>query len=236
MQMLGRPLASDAIRLSKTPFFILHLVIPALGILIFAIYQSATIIAPERFAIYYYQVLTLVYPLLAAWMSSIITEQEVEAGGGFFLLSTPSRAKTLLSKLLYLVLCGLIACLLATVGYSGVVSLMRTEFSLPLSTTLQIALLIWGCAIFEYLFHTWLGLRFGRNASFAVSAVEVLFAALLLTGLGETIWFFVPSAWGMRLVSLLSRNLPFSTIVKVTHYHHQAPGLIHLGAAPRRYR
>ena len=38
-----------------------------------------------------------------------------------------------------------------------------------------------------------------------MAAAEILFAALMLTGLGEVIWFFVPSAWGVRLVSLLSR-------------------------------
>jgi len=105
------------------------------------------------------------------------------------------------------VLFGLAACLFVTMGYSGVIVFIRPEFSLPLSTTLRMALLVWGCAFFEYLFHTWLGLRFGRNVSFAVAAVEILFAALMLTGLGETIWFFVPSAWGVRLVSLLSRYL-----------------------------
>jgi len=207
MQKLSKQITSDAIRLNKTSFFILHLAIPVLGILCFAAYQSMTIYAPDKFAINYYQVLTLIYPLLAAWLCSIITEQEVEAGGGFFLLSTPSRAKSLLSKLIYLVLFGLAACLFVTMGYSGVIVFIRPEFSLPLSTTLRMALLVWGCAFFEYLFHTWLGLRFGRNVSFAVAAVEILFAALMLTGLGETIWFFVPSAWGVRLVSLLSRYL-----------------------------
>jgi len=207
MQKLSRQIISDGIRLNKTSFFILHLLIPLLGILIFTVYQRITIYAPDKFAVNYYQVLTLIYPLLAAWLCSIITEQEVEAGGGFFLLSTPSRVKNLLSKLLYLLLFGLAACLLVTMGYSGVVVFIRPEFSIPLFTTLLMALLIWGCAFFEYLFHIWLGLRFSRNASFAAAAVEILFAALMLTGLGETIWFFVPSAWGVRLVSLLSRYL-----------------------------
>lgn len=211
MQKLAGQMASDGIRLKKTPFFILHLAVPALGILIFSIYQSVSIYAPDKFAVNYYQVLTLIYPLLAAWLCSVITEQEVEAGGGFFLLSAASRTKTLLSKLLYLLSFALMACLLATLGYSAVISLIKPDYSLPLSTTLLMALLIWGCAIFLYLFHTWLSLRFSRNVSFAVAAVEILFAALMLTGLGEAIWFFVPSAWGVRLISLLSRYLAGDT-------------------------
>ena len=215
MQKLGRQISSDAIRLSKTPFFIVHLTVPALGILIFVAYQSMTIYPPEKFTVNYYQVLTLIYPLLAAWICSIITEQEVEAGGGFFLLSTPSRIKSLLSKLLFLVMFGLMSCLLAALGYSGAAAIIISEFSFPLSITFRMALLVWGCAVFEYLFHTWLGLRFSRNASFAAAAAEILFAALMLTGLGETIWFFVPSAWGVRLANLLSGYLLLGDIAAV---------------------
>lgn len=207
MKNFGSQLRADAIQLGKTPFFILHLAIPALGILIFTLYQSISIIAPNRFAVNYYQVLTLIFPLIAAWLCSIVAEQEVEAGGGFNLLATPSRTKKLLSKLVYLLVCGLGACLLAVLGYGGAVVYMKPGFSLPLSTTLSMAVLVWGCAVFEYLFHTWLCLRFSRNASFAAAATEVLLAALMLTGLGERIWFFIPSAWGVRLVSLLASLL-----------------------------
>lgn len=207
MQMLSKQIFSDAIKLSRTPFFIVHLAIPVLGILVFAAYQRTSHYAPEQFTINYYQVLTLIYPLLAAWICAIITEQEVEAGGGFFLLSTPSPLRNLLSKLLFMVIFGLMSCLLVTLGYRGVAAMMIPEFSFPLSITFRMALLIWSCAVFAYLFHTWLGLRFSGNVSFAVATVEILLAALMLTGLGETIWFFVPSAWGVRLVSLLSRYL-----------------------------
>lgn len=218
MKTLDRQIKSDAIRLSKTPFFILHLIIPVLGILIFATYQIISNYAPDKFAINYYQVLTLIYPLIAAWLCSIVTEQEVGAGGGFFVLSTPNRTKNLLSKLLYLLLSGLAACLLATAGYSGVIGLIKQDFAVPLSTTLLMGLLVWACAIFQYLFHTWIGLRFSQNASFAAAAAEILFGSLMLTGLGETIWFFVPSAWGVRLVDLLSNYLTgnyFTTIPSI---------------------
>lgn len=207
MQKLSNQMYSDAIWLAKTPFFILHLLVPAAGILIFSLYQSISIYSPDKFAVNYYQLLTLIYPLLAACLCSIIAEHEVEAGGAFLLLAMPSRPKSLLSKIIYLTVLGLGSCLLATVGYSAVIVFIRPAFSLPLSTTLLMALTVWGCAIFEYLFHIWLSLCFGRNVSFAVAAAEILFGALMLTGLGEALWFFVPSAWGMRLIGLLARYI-----------------------------
>lgn len=201
---MQRQLAADAIRLSKTPFFALHLAIPLLGILIFTLYQRVSIYAPDKFAVNYCQVLTVIYPLLAAWLCSVVCEQEAEAGF-FFMLGTPARGKVLASNLLYLLASGLAACLLAALGYGVAVVWVRPQFSLSLIFMLQAALVIWGCAIFEYLLHLWLGLRFGRNAGFAVSAVEILLAALMLTGLGEGLWYFVPSAWGARLIGLLAR-------------------------------
>lgn len=61
MKKFSMQLSSDAIRLSKTPFFIVHLAIPVLGILVFTVYQSMTIYPPEKFTVNYYQVLTLIY-------------------------------------------------------------------------------------------------------------------------------------------------------------------------------
>lgn len=205
MQLFSKQLRSDNIKLSKTLFFILHLAIPTLGVLVFITYQSITIYPPEKFTGNYYQMLSIVYPLLAAWLCSVVTEQEIDAGGGFFLLSVPSRAKALLSKLVFLLGFGLLACMLATLGYSAVAVVVIPNFAFPLSLTFRMTLVIWGCAIFEYLLHTFLSLRFSPNVSFAFAALEILLAALMLTGLGERIWVFVPSAWGVRMIGLLSQ-------------------------------
>lgn len=212
MQKLTKQITSDGIKLRRTPFFVLHIIIPIIGICAFSLYQSTSIYDPNKFAINYFQVLTLVYPLIAAWICSIVTEQEIEAGGGFFLLSTPSRSKILFSKLFYLLLFGIVACFLATFGFHGIMMLIEPKFSLLISTTLLMTLLIGGCSIFEYLFHTWLGLRFSRNVSFAFASAEILLAALMLTGLGNGIWFFIPSAWGVRMINLLAKYLTQGTI------------------------
>lgn len=206
--MLKQQLKADKFKLTRTPFFLLHLVIPLLGLAIFISYQLMTRYPAEALTINYYQLLTLIYPLLAAWMCTLVTDQEIEAGGGFFLLNTTSRNSVLTSKLLALIGSGLFACLLIVVGYPCIMSLLLDHYSLSLSTCLILALVIWSCALFQYFFHTWIGLRFGRNSNFAVAAVELLLAALLLTGLGETIWFFFPCAWGIRLVPLIAASQP----------------------------
>lgn len=202
MSNIVKQLGSDTLKLSRTPFFILHIAVPALGAVTFLWYMAITPYAPEHLTVNYFQVLALVYPILAAWLCAVVSEQEIEAGGGFFMLSTPKRAGALSSKLILLLGCGVAACLLATLGFGLFAPLAKPGFAPPLGVFVKAGLLVWGCAVFEYLFHLWLSLAFGKNMGFAVAAVEVLLAALLLTGLGETVWYFVPSAWGVRLVPL----------------------------------
>lgn len=56
--------------------------------------------------------------------------------------------------------------------------------------------------MFLYLLHLTASLRFGRGASIGVGIVGSLVAALMLTGLGDTIWPYIPFAWGVRFISL----------------------------------
>ncbi len=219
MKTLRKQMASDFIRLGRTPFFLLHLVIPLIGITLFLIYLGISNHATESLTINYHQTLTVVYPLLAAWLCSLVTEQEIEAGGGFYFLSQSGRGIVLGSKLLFLVFSGLAACLLSVIGYSYVAVFVKSGYTPSLSALFTIVFVIWGCAIFEYLLHTWLGLRSGRNVSFAVAAIEILLSALMLTGLGDTIWFIFPSAWGIRFVSYLSRDSAVGndTVLSMVH-------------------
>lgn len=203
MSRLKRIVKADIIKLSKTPFFILHVVIPLVGIGIFAGYQILTNYDSNALTINYFQVLTLIYPIIAAWLTTIVTDQEIEAGAGFFLLNTASKSRSLLSKVILLVAGGLFACLIVGGGYL-VFAQSRADYSLPILFVFLLVGVIWYCSLFLYLFHLWLGLCFGRNVNFAVAAVELLLSALLLTGLGETIWFFFPCAWGIRLVALIA--------------------------------
>lgn len=208
--MLKNQMHADFLKLRKTSFFILHLGIPLLGILLFFVYKLATPYEADPFTVNYYQVLTLIYPLIATWMCTIVTDQEVEAGGGFYMLMTISRSKTLLSKLIFLVFMGLGACLLAGVGFKLLLGITSIDSRMPLMKSIELILLVWICSFFQYFLHIWLGLRFGRNVNFAVGTVELLLGALLLTGLGETIWFFFPCAWGMRILPIAAngRMLP----------------------------
>lgn len=195
-------LCADALKLKRSHFVALHVGAPLMGVSVFLAYLYATGYAAETLMQAYVRVLAIVYPLVAAGVSSLVMDQETSAGGGFFLLIPPSRVKALCSKLFFMAGAGLVACFLAVMGFAYGATLIQVEYAPDFLRCLQTVLMLWACSLFLYFFHTWLGLRFGRNVNFAVAVVEMLLAALMRTGLGEMIWFFIPSAWGVRLGSL----------------------------------
>lgn len=203
MNQLKRMLKADCIKLKKTPFFILHGVIPLVGIGIFAVYQAMSNYPANRLMINYFQVLALIYPILIAWLTTIVTDQEIEAGGAYFFLNSSSKTHMLAAKIVLLVLGGLFSCLLVGIGYH-LFAQFRVDYSLSFSFVLRLVAVIWCSSLFLYSFHLWLGFCVGRNVNFAVAAVELLLSALLLTGLGEMIWYFFPCSWGVRLVPLVT--------------------------------
>lgn len=205
MKQLRRTLQADILKGSRSSFFLLHLIIPAMGISVFLGYQLLTKYPANRLTINFFQVLTLIYPIIAAWLTTIISDQEIEAGSGFFLLNAPSKPIALTAKILLLILPGLFSCLFVGIGYHLILSQFFSDYSLPASLIFLLVGVVWCCSLFQYLFHLWLGLCFGRNVNFSIATVELLLCALLLTGLGETIWFFFPCSWGIRLVPLITR-------------------------------
>ena len=203
MKQCKRALAADARKLASTPFFVLHIGLPLLGGGVVLLYGAATQYGAAKLAMLYLQLLALAYPLVAAWACTILAQQELEAGGGYQLLTGPRRSIALGSKLFYLLGCGLLACLLAVGGYGAAVN--AGEAALPGFALL--AVILWASMLFSYLLHLWLGLGVGRSVGFAVAAGEVLLAALMMTGLGDGIWYLVPCSWGIRMVSMGSMLL-----------------------------
>ena len=217
---------ADVRKLTSTPFFVLHLAVPVVGAVTFLSYLALTDYAAESMTGVYLQAIALVFPLIVAWVCSIAADQETEASGGFFLLVAVSRARALASKLIVVVFLGLLSCVLAVFLFAGGASLLQPDYVVSWGDSFVQALILWASALFLYMLHLWVSLRFGRNVNFALAAFELLLAALMLTGLGDTIWFAVPCAWGIRMVSavtgatsaefsMVQATLPLAVVVAV---------------------
>lgn len=203
MSSLLNQLKADKVKLSRTSFFWLHLIIPVVGIVIFVSYMGMTPYRAQVLTGGYFQVLGTIYPIIIALLTSIISEQEAEACYSFFMLANTSRRNTLFSKLFYLLFTGLVSCLLIAFGYGFLAPMARAGYNPSLVLLVKAVLTLWGTSIFQYLLHTWLSFRFGRGANFGMAAFEFLLSALMLTGLGDTMWMFFPCAWSSRMMSII---------------------------------
>lgn len=197
-------MTSDGLKLKHTPFFLIHLGVPLLSILVFTGYQLIRTTPVNGLVIYEAKAVILVLPIMIALVTSLVADQEVAAGHGFFLLSATSRTKAFISKLVLLLLLGTLAVFFSLIGLFLVTKFIGNQWELDFQSTLYIGLLISSCMVFEYFLHTLIAFKFSKQINFSLAIIEFLLAALMITSLGEFIWILVPSSWGLRLMPIIS--------------------------------
>ncbi|MGW8441865.1 lantibiotic immunity ABC transporter MutG family permease subunit [Paenibacillus sp. S33] len=197
-----RYLKSDMLKLRRQPLLLVQLFVPLLGIAIFLAYYSFTPYSPISKVDGYLQVLAVVLPTMIGIVCSIAVEQEAVAGNFQQLLISPVKLLPFLSKLSLLLILGFGSVLLASGGFgAGYIYLMR-ESPYGLKFYVLAACILFMSSVFHYFLHFFISLRFGKGASIGLGIMESLLSALLLTGLGDHNWIFIPSAWAARFITI----------------------------------
>lgn len=151
----------------------------------------------------YFQILGIGYPFLIGLFCALVSEQEREAGLFREILGAPKKVYAFFSKLLFLILLGgfsvLFASLLFGAGYIGFLH----QHCVDLTFYMKSALLLLGSSVPLYICHLFLSLRCNKEISVVMGIVESLLSALLLTGMGDSIWLYIPAAWSPRLITRL---------------------------------
>ncbi|WP_310551391.1 lantibiotic immunity ABC transporter MutG family permease subunit [Paenibacillus glufosinatiresistens] len=202
MASLSALFKADLLKTRRTPFLLLHLLAPLLAAAVFLAYYSYSPWSAADKVQAYLQVLGCAMPTLIALICSMMAEQEA-AGQFQGMLALPAlRIKVYASKLLLLLVYGLGAVLAAVALFGIGFRELLGEDSLGMAFYWSGAGLLFGCNMFLYLLHSYISLRLGRGPSIGIGIGGSLTAALMLTGLGEGIWPYVPFAWGVRLISV----------------------------------
>ena len=68
-------------------------------------------------------------------------------------------------------------------------------------------LALWIGSLLQYPIHLFLNMRFSQSVSMGIGVAQSVLAALLITGLGEGIWQFVPCSWSIRLAILALKGI-----------------------------
>ncbi len=204
-------LKSDLYKILHTPLWLIHLVIPVIGIILFLWYYSFSLWDEMNKLSGYIQTLSVTFPVLIGIITSVMAETEQKAGGfQSLLMAANSKSIPHISKLILLVLFGFSSVLLALVGFGvGFMGMGYTTFNLLFYVTTAILLLI--SVLPLYLLQYIVSFLFGKGFSIGLGIVGSLISALLLTGLGDGIWWYLP--WG--IVARFSESLLMSSLTKI---------------------
>ena len=93
---------------------------------------------------------------------------------------------------------GLGSVLLAILGFGILYCLLPGGDVFSLDLYVREALVIWLGQIPVYLIHLFLSIRLGKAASISAGAGGMILACLMLTGMGEGIWMYLPWAFSGR--------------------------------------
>ena len=198
MLNLWKSIKTEFIKLKRTPILYIHLLIPILGSILFLSYFSVSNWDTATKLITYFRSLAIVFPLLIGIITGIIIEQEEQAGSfqNMFVLFK-KKAIFYCSKLLILLILSIASILMATFIFAFVFKNFDMIFYMKLGLTL------FAGNIFVYVMHLFVSLKYGKEASIGLGIAGVLLSALMRTGLGDNIWYFIPWAWALRFCDYL---------------------------------
>lgn len=203
MRIFLRYLYADWKKTKHLSIRMVHLIIPICVVGVFIAYYSYSPWNPISKLVAYFQVLSMGFPILISLFTTILVEQESMAGKFQVILTLENRRRAFLSKLILLVLLGgfslILACGLFGMGYHYLLK----QNIIDDSVYWTLAFVILGSNICLYIWHFFLAYRFNKGVSIGFGIIESLVSALLLTGMGEGIWMFIPCAWAGRFSSIL---------------------------------
>lgn len=171
----------------------IHIIIPILCAVVFAGYYhiSGWEIAAKVSA--YLEVMAIAFPFLIGIIVGLVVQIENQAGHFQLILGTvPSRVATYIGKLSFLIICALGAIFLAL----GVFVVLYQ--AAPFTIYLRAGLLLLVTMLPIYLIQLFIGMNYGKGASMGMGIAGSLVAALMITGLGDSVWNYIPWAWGSR--------------------------------------
>lgn len=152
----------------------------------------------------YFVILGAMLPIVCSFITSKVVDMEASAGNFQVLLSTTkSRTKAYLGKLIVMELGFIVSLMLAIIIFA-----VLSGYQHALDWLIEL-FLIFISSIALYIIHTWIGFALSSGASVGLGFIETMISLLLMTILGDNIWYFIPCTWATRLPAtfIMMRNV-----------------------------
>lgn len=193
MGAIFRCLKGEYLKSKHSALRYMHWMIPVAGAVIFAGYYHISNWQVVTKVSAYLEILAVAFPFLIGMIVGMTVQLENEAGNFQVMLGTiPSRTATYIGKIGFLFLSASVAVILAL----GTFAMLYPK--VPLILSLKAGCLLMITVLPLYLIHLYIGMSYGKGASMGLGIAGSLAAALMITGLGDAIWNYIPWAWGVR--------------------------------------
>ena len=199
-----KALSSDWLKTKRTAYRAIAFLLPPALTLVMLWYLSVHRRTPafqaNAYALFF-DLWTILVPLLAGLLAGILGSQEEQAGnfGGLLGTSIP-RISILSGKLLLLILTTAADLFASVLLFSAGLAIFLHVSDLQIAVFLEGVLLAILGSLALYVFHLWLSFAFGLGASVSVGGAGFLIAAVCgITSAGDRIWRFLPWTWPARL-------------------------------------
>lgn len=194
-------LKTDWYKFFKSKISISHLLIPIIGLILILSYFTLSSWSEIEKISAYIQVISMAFPLIISIVITMVYEQEEEATGFQYFLSTPNkRYIPHISKLFLLFFFGLVATIISIVGFGVLFNIMEKE-NFSIMFYLILAALMFVSNIPLYMLQYLVVFGFGKGASIGIGIMGSLVTALMTTGIGDGLWCILPWGYSIRLSS-----------------------------------
>lgn len=198
MKELFRYLRGERLKMKHTILPGFHAAVPLLGILLFLLYYRGTAYSRQSELSGYIMVLTTAFPLIISIVCVLSVSMEEKNHFQVFLGTAVKKRNAFLAKWFILSGMGLGAVILAVFGFMAGYSFILGKDKFDFGLCSAVSVCMWLCGQGQYVIHLYLNLSGGKSISMCAGAAESLVSALMLTGLGDGIWPFLPCAFGGR--------------------------------------
>ncbi|WP_346912225.1 lantibiotic immunity ABC transporter MutG family permease subunit [Clostridium sp.] len=198
MKTFFRFMRADFQKIRHTPMLWIHIVVPILTVTVFLSYYSFSTGSSIGKVEGYMEALSIAFPLLIGILSAMAVEQEASAGHFQELLIAKYKLMSFFSKVCMLLLLGFGSLFITVGGFAFGFKFLLHQNLFSSNFYGKMILILFFSQIFLYLLHILCSFRFGSGASIGLGIAESLIAALMLTGLGDGKWMWIPCGWGVR--------------------------------------
>ncbi|MEY8001121.1 lantibiotic immunity ABC transporter MutG family permease subunit [Clostridium sp. Mt-5] len=198
MVQFFRFVRADFQKIRRSSLLWIHILVPLFIAAAFIVYYSNSTVNTFSKISGYFGVLSIEFPLIIGIVTSNALEQEADAGNFQQLLMARYKTAEFLSKIAMLFLLELFSLFIAAGVFAAGMEFSNNDNLISAAIYGKIVLLLFSSMVFLYFLHALCSLKFGSGASIGLGIGESLISALMLTGLGDGIWKWIPCAFGVR--------------------------------------